>query len=147
MARRWVLMTGLAAGVLGLGVVATQFTRAAAARESLQAQEALSTQLDADRLTCLDRSEYQRQLVGELILGRVTLSEAADSLAEANESRPGWERGLDLNLSHLPDRRTRTAQVLVASVVAETAADPGRGGEAVGRVTAEFEQLADAADD
>ncbi|HYH68069.1 MAG TPA: hypothetical protein VD866_25460 [Urbifossiella sp.] len=147
MSRRWVVAFGGVVVVGGLGLVGVQFRNAAAARETLRDQEAFTAQLDADRLTSRDRSEYQRQLVEELILGRVTLAAAADWLAEANESRPGWERGLDLNLAHLPDRRARAAHVLVTSVVAETAADPDRADEAVSRVTAEFEEMTDAADD
>ncbi len=143
MTRRWVLTTAAAAGVLGLGVVAAQVRCAAGAREVLRAQEAFTTRLDADRLTTLDRSEYQRHLVDELIRGRVTLSAAADWLAEANETRPGWDRGLDTQLSHLPDRRTRAAKVLVASVVVEAEADPARAEGAVGRVTAEYEDMID----
>ncbi len=143
MARRWVRMAGTAVGVVGLGVVAVQVRAATAARELLRTQEAVTTRLDADRLTSLDRSEYQRHLVEELIRGRVTLAAAAGWLAEANESRPGWDRSLDAQLSHLPDRRTRAAKVLVTSVVAEAKSDPTHAEGAVGRVTAEFADLLD----
>lgn len=145
MTRRWVVVAATVVGVLGLGVVATQIRGAAAAREILRAQEAYTAQLDADRLTTLDRSEYQRHLVEELIRGRVTLSAAADWLAEANETRPGWDRGIDAQLPNLPDRRTRAAKVLVISVVAQAEADQGPADEAVGRVSAEFDQMTEGA--
>jgi hypothetical protein len=92
-------------------------------------------------------SEQQLRLAREVAAGRMPLAEAADDVLEVNRARPWWLTGLANTFPTDPDDRVRVARVLVAWVKVLTADDPRRSREAVGRVTAEFEQLTDAADD
>jgi len=117
------------------------------AREVLAAETARTVELDEVRLIHLDCGEHQLRLVKELAVGRIALAEAAEDVLAAAQARPGWLVGLARTFPHDPDDRTRVARVLVAWVKELTAADPGRRCEAVGRVTAEFEEMTDAADD
>jgi hypothetical protein len=87
------------------------------------------------------------RLASEVAAGRLPLADAADDVLEASRVRPGWLAGLARTFPADPDDRVRVARVLVGWVKEVTADAPDRHDEAVGRVTAEFEEMTDAADD
>jgi hypothetical protein len=127
--------------------IGTSLRTGADAREALAAGERVSADLDVAAHHQRDCAEYQLRLVGELTAGRLPLAEAADDMLELSRARPRWLVGLANTFPTDPDDRVRVARVLVNWVKEVTAADPDRRGEAVGRVTAEFEEMTDAADD
>ena len=117
------------------------------AREAVAEGLAVSAELDVAAHLQRDCGEHQLRLAAEVAAGRVALAEAADDVLDAGRARPHWLHGLAQTYPDDPDDRVRVARVLVTWVGELTADDPARHDEAVGRVTAEFEEMADAADD
>jgi hypothetical protein len=134
----------VAAGVLGAvvaGLVGVQFQAAAGYREALACEAGESARLDAVRRSETDQSEYQQRLVTELVLGRLSLADAAGCLLEANRTRPGWLDTLEAIFPDDPGPQARAARTLVTWSELRTRDDPSHRAEVLGRLSTELGQM------
>jgi hypothetical protein len=141
------VFAGFAGAAVAVALLVAYVRVGADARQELAAGEARSAELDVEIHLYRACGAQQHQLVSEVVAGRMGLAEAADDVLEVSRARPGWLHGLARTFPDDPDDRVRVARVLLACVKEQAVDDPDRGGEAVGRVTAEFEEMTDAADD